>query len=132
MNFPALLRFAFLGLLGLSTARSLPPDANPAAGPIPAPADGKAAPDRKVVPPAANRVLRPNDLIRVEVAGEPDLSCDSRIRKTGEAALPLVGRVKIAGLSVKAAAAKIRHLYAKDILNDPKVTLSIRAFAPRR
>jgi protein involved in polysaccharide export with SLBB domain len=38
--------------------------------------------------------------------------------------------VKIAGLSVKAAAAKIRDLYAKDILNDPKVTLTIRAFAP--
>ena len=132
MNCSFLLRFAFLGLLGLSTAHSLPNDGNPAAGPIPAPADGKAAPDRKVVPPDANRVLRPNDLIRVEVADEPDLSLNVRILKSGEVSLPLLGSVKIAGLSVKAAAAKIRDLYAKDILNDPKVTLTIRAFAPRR
>jgi polysaccharide export outer membrane protein len=75
-------------------------------------------------------VLCPGDEIRVEVAGEPGASCNSRILKSGKASLPFLGSVEIAGLSVKAATAKIRDLYAKDFRKNPKVTLSIRVFAP--
>lgn len=74
-------------------------------------------------------VLRPNDSIRVAVYEEPDLSVQVRILKTGEASFPLVGSVNVSGLSVSAAAAKIRDLYARDYLVDPKVTLTVDEYA---
>jgi polysaccharide export outer membrane protein len=74
-------------------------------------------------------VLRPNDSIRVAVYEEPDLSVQIRILKTGEASFPLIGSVNVSGLSVSAAAAKIRDLYAQDYLVDPKVTLTVDEYA---
>jgi polysaccharide export outer membrane protein len=77
----------------------------------------------------ASYVLRPNDSIRLAVYEEPDLSVQVRILKTGEASFPLVGSVKVSGLSVSAAATKIRDLYARDYLVDPKVTLTVDEYA---
>ena len=74
-------------------------------------------------------VLRPNDTISLAVYQEVDLSGTVRILKTGEASFPLIGSVQVGGLSVAAAAAKIRDLYAKDYLVDPKLTLSVSEYA---
>lgn len=74
-------------------------------------------------------VLRPNDTIRVEVYEEPDLTGSVRILKTGEASFPLIGSLTVSGLSVAAAAEKIRELYAKDYLVDPKLTLTVQEYA---
>lgn len=74
-------------------------------------------------------VLRPNDIIRLDVYEEPDLSGAVRILKTGHASFPLIGSLEISGLSVSAAAAKIRDLYAKDYLVDPKLTLTVQEYA---
>jgi len=73
--------------------------------------------------------LRPNDVIRLDVYQEPDLSGAVRILKTGEASFPLIGTVQLAGLSVSTAADKIRDLYAADYLVDPKITLSVHDYA---
>lgn len=77
----------------------------------------------------AGYILRPNDSIVLDVYEEPDLSGPGRILKSGEASFPLIGSVKIAGLSVSDAAEKIRALYAKDYLVDPKLNLSIADYA---
>ncbi len=74
-------------------------------------------------------VLRPNDTIRVAVYEEPDLSVQVRILKTGQASFPLIGSVEVGGISVSAAATKIRDLYAKDYLVDPKLTLTVDEYA---
>lgn len=74
-------------------------------------------------------VLRPNDTIRLEVYGEPDLTGSVRILKTGEASFPLIGSLRISGLNVSAAAEKIRELYEKDYLVDPKLTLTVQDYA---
>jgi polysaccharide export outer membrane protein len=74
-------------------------------------------------------VLRPNDIIRLDVYEEPDLSGAVRILKTGHASFPLIGSLEISGLSVSAASAKIRDLYAKDYLVDPKLTLTVQEYA---
>jgi polysaccharide export outer membrane protein len=74
-------------------------------------------------------VLRPNDVISLAVYQEPDLSVQVRILKTGEASFPLIGSVQVGGLSVSAAAAQLRELYAKDYLVDPKLTLSVSEYA---
>ncbi len=74
-------------------------------------------------------ILRPNDVIRVNVYEEGDLSVQVRILKTGQASFPLIGSVDVGGSTVAAAAAKIRDLYAKDYLVDPKLTLTVDEYA---
>ncbi len=77
-------------------------------------------------PPEDNTyILRANDIIRLEVYQEPDLSGEVRILKTGHASFPLIGSIKISEMSVAAAAAEIRSQYAKDYLVDPKLTLTV-------
>ncbi|MCF7733487.1 MAG: polysaccharide biosynthesis/export family protein [Akkermansiaceae bacterium] len=74
-------------------------------------------------------ILRPNDSIRLAVYEEPDLSVQVRILKTGEASFPLIGPVKVGGLSVTAATKAIRDLYAKDYLVDPKLMVTVDEYA---
>ncbi|MCX6879871.1 MAG: polysaccharide biosynthesis/export family protein [Verrucomicrobia bacterium] len=74
-------------------------------------------------------ILRPNDTIRLAVYQEVDLSVIVRILKTGEASFPLIGSVQVGGLSVAAATEKIRDLFAKDYLVDPKLSLSVDEYA---
>ena len=74
-------------------------------------------------------ILRPNDVIRMNVYEEADLSVQVRILKTGQASFPLIGSVDVGGSTVASAAAKIRELYAKDYLVDPKLTLTVDEYA---
>lgn len=74
-------------------------------------------------------ILRSNDLISLEVYGEPELAVQVKILKTGHASFPLIGSVKVGGLKVSTAAMQIRELYAKDYLVDPKLTLSVNEYA---
>lgn len=80
-------------------------------------------------PEDSTYTLRPNDTIRLAVYEEPDLSVQVRILKTGQASFPLIGSVEIGGMSVAQAAGKIRDLYAKDYLVDPKLTLTVDEYA---
>jgi len=91
---------------------------------VPVPAFAAAAGDEDM-----GYVLRPNDTISLSVYGEPDLSVLVRILKTGESSFPLLGSVKVTGMSVAAAAAHLRELYAKDYLVDPKLNLTVADYA---
>lgn len=64
-------------------------------------------------------------MVTLSVYEEPELGTQVRILKTGQASFPLIGAVKIGGLSVVEASAEIKERYAKDYLVDPKVTLSV-------
>jgi polysaccharide biosynthesis/export protein len=74
-------------------------------------------------------VLKPNDVVALSVFNEASLSSQTRILQTGEAMFPLVGSVKIAGLTISAAMEKLRALYDADYLVDPKLTLSVDEYA---
>lgn len=78
---------------------------------------------------SATYILRPNDKVSLAVYEEPELSVEVRILKTGQASFPLIGPVKIGGLSVVEASTAIRDLYAKDYLVDPKITLSVDEYS---
>ena len=73
--------------------------------------------------------LRPNDLITLEVYGEPELSTEVKILKTGQASFPLIGSVNIGGRTVATAAEVISELYDKDFLVNPKITLTVNEYA---
>ena len=74
-------------------------------------------------------ILRPNDSISLAVYEEPDLTVQVRILKSGQASFPLIGSVMVGGLSVVDAAEKIKTLYKKDYLVDPKITLTVNDYA---
>ena len=76
-----------------------------------------------------NYVLRPNDVISLSVYEEQDLSVKVRILKTGQASFPLIGSVDVSGLSVANASEKIRELYEKDYLVNPKLTLAVDEYS---
>jgi polysaccharide export outer membrane protein len=80
---------------------------------------------------AGDYVLSASDAIEMTVFREPDLTTRSRIGSDGSVQLPLIGDVKIAGLTVRVAREVIRKRYDADYLVDPQVYLNIVEYAPR-
>ena len=78
-----------------------------------------------------NYILKPSDVITVEVFQEPDLNKSVRIQGDGSVALALVGKVKVAGMTASEAQALITDLYNRDYLVDPQISLLVVEFAPK-
>jgi polysaccharide export outer membrane protein len=78
------------------------------------------------------RTLSLNDGIIMTVYQEDDLTTKTIIDKNGMVMLPLLGQVKISGLTVGQATAQIQQLYDKDYLVNPQVNLIVERFAERR
>lgn len=75
--------------------------------------------------------LSPGDVVEVKVFREEALSLKSRVTETGQIAMPLIGKVRLAGLSTSQAADSIRRKLADGYLVKPQVTLSVAAPAKR-
>ena len=78
-----------------------------------------------------NYVLKPSDVIQVDVYQEPDLEKSVRIEGDGSVALALIGKVKVAGMTVAEAQALITDLYNRDFLVDPQVSLLVVNFSSK-
>ena len=76
--------------------------------------------------------LRPLDVLEMRVFQEEDMDTLCRISANGEIILPLINNVKVAGLSLQDAQAKIKELYEKDYLVSANVSLFIREYSPQR
>ena len=76
--------------------------------------------------------LSVDDQIAVEVFGEDDLRTAARVNSEGAVSLPLLGSVKLAGLTLNNAAARLTELYGRDYLVNPKVNLTLITYAKRR
>lgn len=71
-------------------------------------------------------LLKPNDIIKVEVFDEPKVSVPgTTINNSGDATLPLLGQVNLSKLNLEQAAEKIKQLYQMDYIVDPKVTVML-------
>jgi polysaccharide export outer membrane protein len=81
---------------------------------------------------ASERTLSPNDVIMVTVYQEEDLATKTIIDKNGMVMLPLLGQVKVSGLTTGEATTRIAQLYNKDYLVNPQVNLLVEHFAERR
>ena len=76
--------------------------------------------------------LGPNDVVRVGVYGQSDLgTTGTRIDMEGNLSLPLVGPVRVAGLSMSAAREAIGAAYTRFIV-DPRVDVSVVTHSARR
>lgn len=78
-----------------------------------------------------NYVLKPSDVVQVEVYQEKDLYKNVRIEGDGTIALALVGKVKVAGMTVAEAQSLITNLYNRDYLVDPQISLLVVSFSPK-
>jgi len=78
------------------------------------------------LPGWAQEKLGVGDAIRITVHQQPDLSAEARISERGTVALPLIGEVKVAGLSQPQAASAIAESFKKgQFLRNPQVTIAI-------
>jgi len=78
-----------------------------------------------------NYILKPSDVISVEVYQEKDLNKEVRVEGDGSVALALVGKVKIAGMTVAEAQSLITDLYNRDYLVDPQVSVIVTSFSAK-
>jgi polysaccharide export outer membrane protein len=76
-----------------------------------------------------NYVLRNNDLIKVTVFQEDDMTTETRVSKSGYITLPLLGPVQLAGKTVADATNEIRTKLDKDYIINPQVTLTVMTYA---
>lgn len=72
--------------------------------------------------------LQPEDVVRITVYEQADLTTKTRISSTGEIAFPLLGKIKAAGLTVSELRNKIEKLLAKDYLVDPQAQVFIEEY----
>jgi polysaccharide export outer membrane protein len=94
--------------------------------PAPAPAQAPA-----ISAAAGDYVLSVSDTLEMTIFREGDLSTRSRIGSDGTVQLPLIGDVKVAGMTVRAARELIRKRYDADYLVDPQVYLNVIDYAQR-
>lgn len=80
----------------------------------------------------ASPSLRVNDKIEVRVFQEDDLTQQVAVGVDGSVRLPLVGRIRVAGLSADEAAQRIRAAYANGFLVNPQVTVAVVTAAKRK
>ena len=76
--------------------------------------------------------MREGDTVQVTVFNEPELSAGGRIRKDCTIQCPLIGSVRIKGLSQAAAARAIEDAYREDYLVHPEVNLFVSQFTVQR
>ncbi|NBB79355.1 MAG: polysaccharide export protein [Verrucomicrobia bacterium] len=78
-----------------------------------------------------NYVLKPSDVVSVDVYQEDDLNKEVRVEGDGTIALALIGKVKVAGMTVAEAQSLIKDLYNRDYLVDPQVSLLVIQFSQK-
>ena len=99
------------------------------APPSAAPAPASAAPAAGV---SASYVLSPNDQVQVEVYQEDDLRTAPVISQEGTISFPLIGVVKIGGLTQTQARDRIADLLRARFLVNPQVSVTVVRFSSKR
>ena len=76
--------------------------------------------------------LTVGDSVTVNVYGEPEMSASQRVDSSGKLRLPMVGEMKLAGMSVREAEEALETLYReRELLKSPLVTLAVSNYALR-
>ncbi len=114
-------------------ATTAPAVAGPAASTAPAAAP-VGAPSTASTNSAASGdyVLASADAVEMTVFRQPDLTTQAKIANDGSVQFPLIGELKIGGLTLRDARELIRKRYNADYLVEPQVYLNVVAYAQRK
>ena len=93
---------------------------------------GSEAPIPTLIAGEGDYILSTGDTLNLMVYKEPDLNMQSKIARDGRVQLPLLGEVKVAGMSVREAQDHIRKLLNADYVVDPQVYLNIVSYTQRK
>jgi len=74
-------------------------------------------------------VVAPDNIIEVTVYGETDLSTTARVSQDGTINYPLLGNIKVAGLTVRELEKNLTELLGEDYLVTPQVSVFIKEYA---
>lgn len=77
-------------------------------------------------------IIRKGDKLEVKMFDEPDLTATQVVDGSGRLNLELIGRIKVAELSVKQTQALIEQRYEADYLINPRATVTVTEKAQRR
>lgn len=78
-----------------------------------------------------NYVLKPSDIVQIQVYKEKDLDKTVRIEGDGTISLALIGKVKVSNMTVGEAQSLVTDLYNRDYLVDPQISLLVVNFSPK-
>lgn len=82
------------------------------------------------VKPTSYRISE-GDKLDVKVFGEPEMSGEVQVDGEGAISLPLVGRMRAAGMTATALRGRItKQIAAKGFVQDPNVTVAILSYEP--
>ncbi len=146
--FPALLVVIVLGTAaGAAAQNPIPPPpprapvARPSSATPSAPAADASTPAAPAAAPAASSstaaasgdyILTASDAVEMTVFHQPDLTTQAKIANDGSVQFPLIGELKIGGLTLRDARETIRKRYNADYLVEPQVYLNVIAYAQRK
>jgi polysaccharide export outer membrane protein len=137
----------FLATSGILPAQtpSTTPSVVPTSSPAPPPAsesssessartssDSSSGIDRASIAVDSNYVLQNNDEVRITVFGEEDMTTETRVSKTGYIAFPLLGSIRLGGMTIDEATAMIRKALDKDYIVNPQVRITLMEYAKQR
>lgn len=75
--------------------------------------------------------LSPGDIVTFDFLDDAELPVALTVASDGDVQFPLVGNVRVAGLTVPEALSALREVYkAKKILKDPKIALNVTTLRP--
>jgi polysaccharide export outer membrane protein len=124
------LKYLFLGLaLMVGVAGNAATPGQDGAAAIPAAAAQHGTADAAVAPQLAYR-LDVADKVRLIVYNEPTLSGEFTVNSDGVLSLPLVGDVKVRGLTTSEAISETTKKFADGYLRDPKVSIDVLTYRP--
>ena len=110
---------------GLAVPGSVAIPSQPAAAAAPVPGASLATSASALPAASGAYVLQPGDIVGITVYREPDLSVTSRLSAAGEITFPMLGQIKLAGLSAFAAQDLIAKKLDVDLIVNPQVSLTI-------
>jgi protein involved in polysaccharide export with SLBB domain len=96
------------------------------ATPVPPPPDAVV----KTEAVRTNYLLGPGDQLRVQVFGQSDLSGTFVVSQYGTIAFPLIGEVRVTGLTTQAVTEKMADALSPDYIREPKVSVEVVSFRP--
>ncbi|MCF7984363.1 MAG: SLBB domain-containing protein [Thiohalocapsa sp.] len=77
--------------------------------------------------------LGSNDVVRITVFGQPDLTTVARVNEGGSISFPFIGEVSVAGLTTRDAELKVaRLLEQKDVVKSAQVGVMVESYQSRR
>jgi polysaccharide export outer membrane protein len=80
------------------------------------------------IPP--DMLVSSGDLLAVSVLGAPDYRYDVRVSSSGDISLPMVGSIRVAGLTTPQAEAAIAHTLEKQgFFNEPRVSVFVKEYS---